>query len=367
MKPSRRAQAFRDVTGFEFEDDPISVVDLDETGWLIDSVTRESVPSVALRDHFAEQFAPPSWATDLFVYVHGWQTSPDSAVRAATRLRTLMLTRRRQAERSGFYPGLAATGFEPWMLVVRWPSASGPGPIGYRRIRARAHAMGSRPGNGHAAHVIGRLLGYLDTERPDPAAPALLANREGQYLHLVAHSFGCRLLCEAVVWAAEASLGDTLCWNAATRDRVRPFTVDSMLLFQMAAPRDAFGSMFSGLAPAVAPALEPDRNPAPLRGPVVATYSRHDHATGLWHLGAEGKLGVGHSGIDPSSVPVAETRLLPGDERYLECDLDHPFVNVDATDGFSRGGRLNPAGAHSLHICPESAHLLLSLADFSRP
>ena len=129
----------------------------------------------------------------------------------------------------------------------------------------------------------------------------------------------------------------------------------------IAAPRDAFGSLFSGLAPA------PDRSPAPLRGPVVATYSRHDRATGFWHLGAEGKLGVGHSGIDPASVPVVETRLLSGDECYSEHELDYPFVNVDATNGFSRGGRLNPAGAHSLHICPESAHLLLSLADFSRP
>ena len=358
MRTAGRAQAAWGAASRAEPDDSVAAVDLDETGWLIDPVDGEAVPYTVLRDHFAERLAPPSWATDLFVYVHGWQTSPDSAIRAAARLRTLL--RQRLAERPDFYRGIAATGFEPWMLVVRWPSTSGPGPIGYRRIRARAHAMGSRTGNGHAAHVIGRLLGYLDTERPDPAAPALLANREGQYLHLVAHSFGCRLLCEAVLWAADASLGHTLTWDAATRDRVRPFTVDSMLLFQMAAPRDAFGSMFSGLAPM------PGHDPAPLRGPVVATYSRHDRATGFWHLGAEGKLGVGHSGIDPASVPVAETRLLPGDVRYEEGALDHPFVNVDATNGFSRGGRLNPAGAHSLHICPESAHLLLSLADFSR-
>ena len=362
MRPTSRTREIE--AAVSRVDGPVTAVDLDETGWLRDPAGGGSVPYHALHDHFGERLAPPSWATDLFVYVHGWQTGPESAVRAAARLRILMCER--LAARARFYPALAVSGFEPWMLVVRWPSASRPGPIGYRRVRNRAHAMGSRDGKGHAAHVIGRLLGYLDTERPDPLEPALLSNREGQYLHLVGHSFGCRLLCEAVAWAADASLGGpTLGWNEATRDWLRPFTVDSMLLFQMAAPRDAFGSMFSGLAPA------PDRKAAPLRGPVVATYSRHDRANGLWHLGAEGKLGVGHSGIDPASVPVstavAGTRLLSGDERYLVRDLDHPFVNVDATKGFSRGGRLNPAGAHSVHICLESAHLLLSLADFSRP
>jgi hypothetical protein len=357
VRNARRVRALRAAA--RSTDDPVSAVDLDRTGWLIDPTTGGPVPRAALRDYFAERLAPPPWATDLFVYVHGWQTSPDSAVGAASLLRTQM--RQRIAENPGLYPALAATGFEPWMLAVRWPSASTPGPIGYRRIRERAHAMGSHSARGHAAYVIGRLLGYLDAARPDPRAAPVLANREGQYLQLVGHSFGCRLLCEAVMWTAEASLDQVLGWNNATRDRARPFTVDSMLLFQMAAPRDAFASMFSGLTPA------PGRPAAPLRGPVVATFSRHDRATGLWHLGAEGKLGVGHSGIDPRSVTVLTSRLLPVGERYARQDLDHPFVNVDATHAFAPGGRLNPAGAHSAHICPASAHLLLSLADFSRP
>jgi hypothetical protein len=353
------AAAADSATGADSATTTVAAVDLDETGWLLDPDTAEPVPHPALPDHFAERLAPPPHATDLFVYVHGWQTTPESAVRAAGRLSGLM--RERLAERPGLYPAVGETGFEPWMLVVRWPSASRPGPSGYRLVRERAHAMGSRDGTGYAAHVIGRLLGYLDTERGDPLSAPVLANRDGQYLHLIGHSFGCRLLCEAVVWAADASLGHTLGWDEATRDRTRPFTVDSMLLFQMAAPRDAFGSMFSSLTPS------PDRPAAPLRGPVVATHSRYDRATGFWHRRAEGKNGVGHSGIDPASAPVAETRLLPPEQRYRQRALDHPYVNVDATDVFSRGGSLNPAGAHSTHICPESAHLLLSLADFSRP
>ena len=203
---------------------------------------------------------------------------------------------------------------------------------------------------GHAAHVIGRLLGYLDAHRTDPAAPPVLANRDGQYLHLVGHSFGCRLLCEAVQWSAgEEPL--TLGWSTPSPVG-RPFTVDSMLLLQMAAPRDAFANTFTALAG------------APLRGPVVATYSQHDRATGFWHLRAEKRAGIGYAGIGTAPAPVSAIRMLSPDEPYPLADLDHRFVSVDASDVFVRGH--GPAGAHSDHLRPESAHLLLSLADHSR-
>lgn len=346
------------MSGLTSRSDLVTAVDLDDTGWLMDADTGRPVPAQGLRDYFAERLAPPHWATDIVVYVHGWQTSPQSAVRSAARLTSLAQERFRA--QTQLYPQLAAHGFEPWTVVVRWPSASLPGLSGYRRIRDRAHAMGSRTGTGHAAHVIGRLLGYLDAERPDPAGAATLANREGQYLHLAGHSFGCRFLCEAVLWAADASLAPTLSWSAASRDRTRPFTVDSVLLFQMAAPRDAFATLFGDLA-----RFSGDRV-APVRGPVVATYSRHDRATGFWHLRAEGKPGVGHSGIDPSTTPVFETPLHPTSEPYALSSLDHGFVSIDATGFYTRNRHLNPAGAHSAHLCPESAHLLVSLADLAR-
>ncbi|MXM68688.1 hypothetical protein GR925_36080 [Streptomyces sp. HUCO-GS316] len=336
----------------------VEAVDLDETGWLLEADTGEPVPVHRLREYLAECLAPPGWATDILVYVHGWQTSPASAYRTAERLLALVHGNLKAAPAR--YPALTADGFNPWCVVVRWPSSSPVTPGGYRRIRDRAHAMGARDGGGHAAHILGRLLGYLDAERASPGAAPLLANRDGQYLHLIGHSFGCRFLCEAVQWATDARLDDTLGWSGAGRSPFRPFSADSMLLFQMAARRDAFNSLFPNLLPSET------NDGAPLSGPVVATYSRHDRATGFWHLRAEQQPGIGHSGIGPAPASMFTTRLLPLTEPYPFSALDHRFVNVDASDVYVRGRRLSPAGAHSDHVRPESAHLLLSLADYSR-
>ncbi|MGW2291456.1 hypothetical protein [Streptomyces phaeochromogenes] len=327
---------------------PVHTVDLDTDGWLMENTPAgpRPVPADRLDDHFAEELCPPDWATDLLVYVHGWQTGPESALRAVSRLLDLTTAQYRSDRgHPTLYPGLRP--WRPWTVLVRWPSRSLPSLGGYRRIRDRAHAMGT--GNGHAARVIGRLLGYLHTRRGDPAAAPVLANREGQYLHLVGHSFGCRFLCEAVQWAADAPV--TLGWSTPEPPG-RPFTVDSMLLLQMAAPRDAFATTFPALAE------------APLRGPVVATYSQHDRATGFWHLRAEKRAGVGYAGIGTAPAPVSSIRMRRADEAYGRDTLDHRFVSVDASDVFVRGN--GPAGAHSDHLRPESAHLLLSLADHSR-
>jgi hypothetical protein len=136
----------------------------------------------------------------------------------------------------------------------------------------------------------------------------------------------------------------------------RPFTVDSVLLLQMAAPRDAFAGTFTALGA------------APLRGPVVATCSRHDRATGFWHLRAERRPGVGYAGIGTApaavSAAVSAIRMLSVDEPYSLAVLDHRFVSVDAGEVFTSGR--GPAGAHSDHLRPETAHLLLSPAEHSR-
>lgn len=318
----------------------VRTVDLDEQGWLLDDGV--PVPANRLLDHFAEVLTPPADATDIVVYVHGWKTTPESALTAATKLHGLL--RRQYAGRgAALYPRLR-DGFAPWTVVVRWPSRAG-----YAATRDRAHAM-STGQNAHAARIIGQLLGYLDERRGDPAA-GVLTTRDGQYLHLVGHSFGCRFLCEAVQWAADELPGGTLGWS---RPGVpgRPFTVDSMVLFQMAAPRNAFETTFTALAG------------APLRGPVVATYAERDWATGLWHRMAEKRRGIGNQGIGTAPEPVSSIRMRPADSPYPHAALDHWFVSVDAGEVFVEGRM--PAGAHSDHLRPESAHLLLSLADHAR-
>lgn len=335
-----------------------AVVPLDERGRLLVPGSRTPVPFDRLGDQLTRHLRVPERATDLFVYVHGWQTAPATAVRSAATL--LSRTRVLAAASPRRYPGLAA-GYRPWCVVVSWPSSSLPTLSGYRRIRDRAHAM-SAPGVGHAGHVLGHLLGYLETRRTRPGDPAVLATSSGQYLHLVGHSFGGRLLCEAVQWAAERPGSPAVLGWSNPVDPRRPFTVDSALVFQMAAPRNVFDERFPTL-------FRNDGQPAaPLRGPLVLTHSRHDRATGFWHLRAESAPGIGHSGAGTAPVPQYSTRLRTLDEEYPLHTLDHRIVNVDAGWRY-RGGRarwLAPAGAHSDFHHPESAHLLLSLAAHAR-
>ncbi|MFH8383810.1 hypothetical protein ACH4E7_23150 [Kitasatospora sp. NPDC018058] len=333
-----------------------ATVDLDESGRLLVPGTRTPAPEARVADHLARHLRIPEWATDLFVYVHGWQTSPEAAERTAAALIGRAADLHRSAPAA--YPGLAA-GFRPWCVVVRWPSSSLPTLGGYRRIRERAHAMSAR---GQAGRILGHLLGYLDAGRGRPDAPRVLANRHGQYLHLLGHSFGGRFLCEAVQYAAARPAGPPVLSWSRPGDPTRPFTVDSALVFQMAAPRDAFVRLFPRLF------LGPGRPGAPLRGPLVLTHSRWDRATGFWHLRAEGLPGIGHSGTGAAPVPQFSTRLRAADSPYPHAELDHPIVNIDAGHVY-RGGlatRLHPSGAHSDFQHPESAHLLLSLASHSR-
>lgn len=335
-----------------------ATVDLDQDGRLLMPGSRTPVPEARVADHLARYLRIPERATDVYVYVHGWQTGAAAADRAAGSLLGRAAELHRAAPAA--YPGLAR-GYRPWCVVVRWPSSSVPSLSGYRRIRERAHAM-SAPGRGQAGYVLGHLLGYLDADRGHPADPAVLANRNGQYLHLVGHSFGGRFLCEAVQYAANQPSGPrVLSWSRPS-DAARPFTVDSALVFQMAAPRDAFDHLFPRLF------TLSGRSGAPLRGPLVLTHSRWDRATGFWHLRVEGRSGIGHSGTEVAPVHQFTTQLHPTGSPYPREVLDHPIVNIDASAVYQGGlaTRLAPAGAHSDFQHPESAHLLLSLASHSR-
>ncbi|MFT2018177.1 hypothetical protein ACMA1D_20395 [Streptomyces sp. 796.1] len=354
----RRARAAQVPAPADF-----ATVDLDHDGWLLAPDTGEPVPADRLVDHLAHWLRPPEWATDILVYAHGWQTGQPAALRNAQRL--LALVHQQHARHPRLYPRLhTAAGYAPWTVVVRWPSSSQRLRKGYYAVRDRAHAM-SAPGRGFAPHVLGHLLGYLDAERGDPRADTL-RTATGRYLHLIGHSFGGRFLCEAVQWAADAAAGDTLGWSIAT-DPGRPFTVDSLTAFQMAAPSNAFDGTFRTLRPATG------GHRAPVGGPMVFTHSRHDHATGYCHLHAEHLPGIGHGGMrlspargDLAPNDVAHTDLHPADRPYARACLDHPFVNVNASWRY-RNSPLNPLRAHSDYFHPESAHLLLSLAEWSRP
>lgn len=334
---------------------PVTVVNLDADGRLISPWNGLPVASDLIADHLASYLNVPEYATDIYVYVHGWRTTHEAATAQAQWLLT-MAVRQHEAQR-GNYRALDESGYRPWVVAVCWPSHSSRSPWGYRKIRDRAHEMGVQ-GKGEAALVLAHLLGYLDEKRA-PFGPPVIGTLTGQFLHLCGHSFGGRFLCEAVQWAAHSSRGPGLLGWSYDVNPQQPFTVDSLLVFQMAAPRDAFAEVFPALFP-----VEGRNGRAPLAGPIVLTHSRYDRANGIWHRRAEGSLGIGHSGARRAPAYVHNVPMLALDRSYTMADLDHRIVNVDASWRFKKGNLFS--GAHSDIAHPESVHLLLSLAALSR-
>ncbi|WP_369634893.1 hypothetical protein [Nocardia sp. JMUB6875] len=321
------------------------MIDLGEDGGLL-RPDGSSVRPADVRNFLARQLTIPRKATDIVVFVHGWRNTPTTAEQRARQFFTLLEDRYR-GERDR-YPGLK--GWQGYYVIVRWPSMSNPLPNGYLRIRNRAHAMTTE---GRAAQVLGQLLGYLNTERRPPGSPPALRNATGQYLHCVGHSFGGRFLVEAVQAAADKG-PPALAWN---RPNPRyPYTVDTLLIFQMAARPDIFSGPFARI-------LDDD---APINGPVILTHSRADRATGLWHRFAEGTPGIGHIGARTPPEEIGNAILHSVDEPYRHEELESRIVNIDAGWLYRQGRWKNPAGAHSDFSYPESAHLMLSLAELAR-
>lgn len=322
-------------TSADFDD--FDVIRLDTDGALLDGDGR--VPPGRVGAHLQALVDLPRGVTDVFVFVHGWQNTGRRADAASRRL--FAGIRDLYDEDPARYPGL--DGFRPAFYSVQWPSQSLPTTGGYRKIRDRAHAMTT---TGHAAHVMAALLGLLDSSRTSPYGPPTLRTAGGQYLHCVGHSFGCRLLGEAIREAAAPPDQHVLAWPWTSAHR---FTVDSFAGLQMAARTDVFQHRFRSLVD----------GSAPIVGPVALTVSPHDRALSLWHQLPEGEAGLGARGaLDAQTVPLH--RL---DEPYTTAEFGK-VTNVDAAWRFNRG----PAalGAHSDIWYPETIHLLLSLAALSR-
>ncbi|MGW4633607.1 hypothetical protein [Nocardia sp. NPDC004415] len=321
------------------------VLDLDVNGDFVDAGTGQPVPPADVGEYLDSRLDVPDDVTDIIVFAHGWRNTPKRAAASGHRLSNSLTDMFQRSPDRYLNIDPVWSGFS---VIVRWPSTSAPVLRGYRRIRDRAHDMTIR---GHAASTLAHLLGYLDSHRVRPGGPPTLRTAGGQYLHCVGHSFGGRLLVEAVQAAAETG-PPTLGWGYA--DARYPYTVDTLLVFQMAAPRDIFAERFAGLL-----------DGAPINGPLVLTHSTADRATGRWHGIAEGAPGIGHSGAEAPADQISSIRLREVHDDYQRADFASRIVNVDATWKY-RDGRWRPAGAHSDIWHPESTHLLLSLADLAR-
>jgi hypothetical protein len=321
------------------------VLELGTDGRFVDSYRDRTPVSWQNLSSFLDQaiVIPPD-ATDIFVWVHGWRN--DKITKVAD-LADQVFGRAEQLYRAQpeCYPALRR--FTAAYILVNWPSSSSPTYWGYARIRERAHEMTE---HGHASRVLAFLLGYLDQRRGGAARSGVLQMPSGQYLHCVGHSFGGRFLAQAVIDAANPATALLPLLPANVHYR---FTVDNLLVFQMAAPPDIFAGRFR-------PLLEG----APLQGPVCLTFSRHDQATGMLHAIAEHRRGIGCVGAREPAQIVKTTALRTAAEPYTADELRSPIMNLDATWRYRR--RWPPSGAHSDIGHAESAHLLLSLVNFAR-
>ncbi|WP_221348331.1 alpha/beta hydrolase [Streptomyces beigongshangae] len=321
---------------------------LGRRGDLLHPRSGERVPVHRMRSVLARTVPVTPEITDIVLFVHGWNTSVRRARQTANALFTDAETLlARQPHR---YPRLPPATDSRLYLVLCWPARSAPLLHGYRRIRDRAHSLTTE---GYAAHVIAALLGYLNEERAVPAG-ATAGTAGGQYLTCVGHSFGGRLLCQAV---QESALEGTGTAGPVHVDPRYPYSVDNLLVFQMAARPDSFSpsGVFHRLLTA-----------APISGPVTLTRSRRDRATGVWHRLAERTGGIGTVGLRGADPPPAELCLRKPDEAYDDADLAHRLVEVDASRCYVGSPWNLISGAHSDIRHPESAHLLLSLMNFSR-
>jgi esterase/lipase superfamily enzyme len=331
------------LPGATFTD--FTVLDLDEHGNFTDPHTRRPIPLDKIPAFLGRFLTLPSEITDIVIFVHGWNNTPTHAAASAARLFNGIEMGLAQVDRH--YPELAD--YRGYYIAIRWPSQSNPMPAGYRRIRDRAHAMTT---HGHAEYVLAALLGYLNLIRDQPTAgPPTLRARSGQYLHLVGHSFGGRFLGEAIKEAANPQGPPIL--PLPPPNPHYPYTVDNLLIFQMAAHPDIFTRELAAVL-----------NNSPIHGPVTLTFSNADRANCIWHRFTEQAPGIGCNGA--TSPPAHSTALRRVGKDYPHGELNHPLINVDASWLYQRGRWLLPQGAHSDYWYPESVHLLLTLAAHAR-
>lgn len=331
-----------------------SFLELDEHGVFIREDGSEVDPG-DLPQFFRRQIVLPEGVTDVFVWVHGWRNTESRAIKTGKRLfHSIGSQRERDAAR---YPELAP--FVPAFVLVRWPSESNPLPGGYRRIRDRARLLTEE---GAAEFFLASLLGYLDRVRGNPK---ILKTAGGFHLHCVGHSFGGRFLTAAIGAAAKPESPTTLSLlkrmgkgeraTLSARSSTFEFTVDSMTVFQMAAGSVSFGGSLAKLV-----------DEAPILGPIVLTYSKHDRANCLWHRVAEsGERAIGCEGAREPAARTHTIRFRPIAEDYTREDLrSGDITNVDASWAFTSGGIAE--GAHSDFWWEDSIHLVLSVVRQTR-
>ncbi|MEO8165173.1 MAG: hypothetical protein ABI619_07230 [Betaproteobacteria bacterium] len=337
----------------DFED--FSFIELDENGRIVvrsPNAPPRSIPSVSneFQNVFDRIIVLPDHCTDLFIWVHGWRNKESHVLSNARTLFPAIsrIFKAQQQKPPPAYPliGVGAKAFVPAFLAIHWPSDS----LDYDKIRDRAKHITER---GEAEYVLAKLLGYLETKNPGAGASdrKTLAARGGFFVHCLGHSFAGRVLTAAIKAAVNPTpITKTLSGHSP----IPPYTVDSMLIFQMAAPAVKFAPDFKELL----------ADTTPLRHPCVLTHSTHDTANCVWHLASENEVAIGCRGAVQPASQIHNITLHDLNTPYSRSDFSSPLVNVDASHLFKARGWA--AGAHGDYWYEESVHLALSLAEHAR-
>jgi hypothetical protein len=352
-----------------------------------------SVPPEKLIEFLQETLSVPTDTTDVFVIVHGWRNDIAQADQLGSALVDGLKSQWR--EHADLYPHLRRQRkkngderpFKPAFVILHWPSTSSA--FGYATIRERSQDL-TRFGLGE--HSLSALLGYLFLENPKPTpmpnevASEVIPSRDpfgvpmaadelgGYFVHAIGHSFGGRFLTAAITHAGSPSDLDTIKGATKARELIKrrleadpslarvngfPFWVDSLTVFQMAAPQRGYG-----------PSLRALIADGAFHGPVALTYTKNDSALTLWHplgqlfSGEVGEIGIGGAGArQPEDlIEAADLALQPADQTYpLSAFTSSRILNLNADQVFTRTGI--DGGAHSDILHPESAHLILSVAE----
>nr|WSW65747.1 hypothetical protein OG461_05830 [Streptomyces sp. NBC_00995] len=327
---------------------PVDLIDLDKDGHLLPAKGRTAIPDTDVAPYLEDHLRLREDTTDIFVFVHGWRTKPDAALDHARKLFGHIEALMQQQQHA--YHRIRT--FRPQYIAVRWPARDRKLPLDYEPVKKRTQTMSE---DGHVPRVLGAILGYLNTHRDTPEpGPESLPSAYGQYLHCTGHSFGSRVLLHGIL-DATTRLGkggpETLSWNWS--DSTYPWTLDSLTLFQPALPADAFAhTPYTKI-------LDPNL----LNAPIAMTYSPADTALGTWHVKKEGQVAIGHLGASEPHEHIAQITLQDIATPYT-FPQGHRLLNVDASTLYTQGRY--PVGAHSDFLRPESAHLLLSLANSAR-
>jgi pimeloyl-ACP methyl ester carboxylesterase len=264
----------------------------------------------------------------LFVIAHGWNSTAAVARDLYQRFFTEFCETLAGHSAASVTPGQCA------VVGVIWPSEQFTAEILEPLNLATYYRMKNRAG------LVGRLAVAATLDQVRRATPSIR-------IHLVGHSFGCRVISAAALAAAEP--------------------VDSMTLLQAAFSQNSFSPDYD--ASHQAGYFRPVVTDHKCRGPMMVTHSVHDHAVGVAYSIASRIARQNGSGLESIVDPYAG--LGHNGARHTPEATDGDLLPAGSAYKLRSGGifNLNADGvifAHDDVVKPETVWALLAASGIGR-